>query len=193
MKSTVMFSFMLLMIAGCNKQTEQAKPPQPSITQGQAPQSEAGSHAVAGITWAVPSRWNEQPQRQMRVATYGIPSASGEGAGGECAVFFFGGGQGGDVNANIDRWIGQFENASPKRTTKTVNEMDVTLVEITGTYLAPSGPQMQSSGKLENYRLLGAIVAAPDGSVFYKFTGPAEVVAAAEKEFHEMIESIARP
>jgi hypothetical protein len=49
---------------------------------------------------------------------------------------------------------------------------------------------MQSQGKKEKFRLLGAIVEAPQGSVFFKFTGPANTVAAAEEEFDELIESL---
>lgn len=94
---------------------------------------------------------------------------------------------------NIDRWVNQFENAGkPDRSTKEVNGLKVTLVEVAGTYLAPAGPMMQSQGKKENYKLLGAIVEAPDGSVFFKLTGPAKTVAAAEPDFNSMIDSITK-
>ena len=127
----------------------------------------------------------------MRVATYTVPASSGEADAGECAVFYFGRTEGGDVDANINRWVSQFENPSkPERSTKAVDGMNITLVSISGTYLAPGGPSMQSQGKKDNYRLLGAIVEAPDGLVFFKFTGPAKTIANAAVDFNTLIDSI---
>ena len=71
-----------------------------------------GAASVAGIRWSIPNGWNEQPPRQMRVATYAVPAASGDAEGGECAVFYFGNDQGGGVEANIDRWVAQFEESA---------------------------------------------------------------------------------
>ena len=147
---------------------------------------------VAGIHWTRPERWSAQPPRQMRVATYSIPAADGDADAGECAVFFFGSGQGGDLTANIDRWVNQFENANPEQSSREVNGMTVTLVRIAGTYLSPSGPMMQSSGKKEDYRLLGAIVAAPEGSVFFKLTGPSKTVGESESEFTQLVSSMSK-
>jgi len=149
--------------------------------------------AVAGVHWVVPKTWGTMPPRQMRVATYSIPAAGGDAEGGECAVFFFGSGQGGDVDANIERWAAQFKSTGqPARSAREVNGMKTTLVQIAGTYLAPGGPMMQSQGEKPNYRLLGAIVAAPEGSVFFKLTGPAKTVAAAEADFNKMIGGLSR-
>jgi hypothetical protein len=146
---------------------------------------------VAGIKWGVPSRWLAQGERPMRAATYGVPAAEGDSEGGECAVFYFGNDQGGTIDANIDRWVGQFEQASaPVRGTKDVNGMKVTTVEIAGSYLAPSGPMMMPSGKKDNFKLLGAIIQGPEGSVFFKFTGPAKTIDASAAEFDAMIGSI---
>lgn len=149
--------------------------------------------AVAGIVWSHPLRWEKTADRPMRVATYNIPPSEGDAEGGECAVFFFGTGQGGDANLNIERWASQFEPAGKVvKTTKQVDGMNVTRVQIEGTYLAPAGPMMESQGKKENYRLMGAIVEAPKGSVFFKCTGPARTVSAAEHEFDAMISSAAK-
>ena len=81
---------------------------------------------------------------------------------------------------------------SMEKSSREVSGMKVTLVKISGTYLAPGGPMMQSQGKKENYRLLGAIVEGPEGSVFFKFTGPSATVAAAEESFNGMISSLAK-
>jgi hypothetical protein len=186
----------LLVLTGCGKKQAEEQQPQQAMPQNMPPQQEmhsGPSNAAAGIHWTVPSAWQEQGQRAMRVATYSIPAAGGQGDPGECAVFFFGRGEGGDVEANISRWVSQFEKpGEAQRTSKTVDGMAVTMVRVGGTYLAPSGPMMQSSGKKEGYKLLGAIIAAPEGSVFFKFTGPAKVVDGAEKEFMGMIDTIAK-
>jgi hypothetical protein len=118
----------------------------------------------------------------MRVATYPIPAASGQEPG-ECGVFFFGTGQGGSVEDNLARWASQFESASaPKKTVRTVNGLKVHEIDLTGTYLAPGGPMMQSQGKKPGWRLLGAIVEAPEGLVFFKCVGPSATIQKAEKE-----------
>jgi len=176
------------LLAGCSGKDDKtaANGEKPMLTQGSP-----GSHsAVAGIGWSLPARWKEMGERPMRIATYAIPGG-GEGAGAECAVFHFGSGQGGDVKANIDRWVGQFENpTTPVEGQKEADGMKIITVTTTGTYLAPSGPMMQSAGKLTNYMLLGAIVEAPGGSVFFKLTGPSASVEGAKAEFEALLGSI---
>jgi hypothetical protein len=155
---------------------------------------ESAESTAAGIVWSYPSGWTKGGARPMRVATYTVPATEGDTETGECAVFFFGPGQGGDVNSNIDRWAAQFESAGqPEKTTMKVSGMNVTRVQISGTYLSPGGAMMESQGKKANYRLLGAIVEAPEGSVFFKFTGPLKTVEAAEPGFDAMIQSISKP
>ena len=185
----VFLAVISVMLAACSKKQE--GPPPKELQNSQA--AMGAGNTVAGVKWSVPSRWSEGPQKPMRVATYNTPAAEGGAEGGECAVFFFGSGQGGDIEANINRWVDQFENVkNPERSSKEVYGMKVELVRIAGTYLAPSGPMMQSSGKKDNYRLLGAIVAAPEGSVFFKLTGPAKTIAAAEGDFESLINSLTK-
>jgi hypothetical protein len=128
----------------------------------------------------------------MRVATYAVPGPKGAEAG-ECAVFFFGPGQGGGVSDNVARWSKQFEGA-PKAATRAtvVSGLKVTRTEVRGTYLAPGGPMMQSTGTRPGYRLLGAIVEAPEGNVFFKLTGPSATVGAAEPAFEALVSSVRR-
>jgi hypothetical protein len=127
----------------------------------------------------------------MRVATYAIEGAKGAGAG-ECAVFYFGPGQGGRVDDNIQRWVRQFkESPTPRREKRTVAGVSVTWVDIEGTYLNPGGGMMQSRGERPDYRLLGAIVEAPGGNVFFKLTGPRATATAAEAAFNGLLGSIA--
>ena len=176
-------SVILLVLAGCGK--KQAGEQSASLGQGKG--------AVAGVQWSIPKRWSDQGARQMRVATYTIPAAQGDPEPAECAVFYFGSSQGGGTDMNIDRWVGQFETSNlPARSSREIDGMKVTLVQIAGTYLSPGGPMMESQGKKENYRLLGAIVEGSQGSVFFKLTGPAKTVGECEGEFDAMIGSIAK-
>jgi hypothetical protein len=91
----------------------------------------------------------------------------------------------------VARWGKQFEGApTPQRSAQTVAGLHVTRATVAGTYLAPGGPMMQSTGKKAGYRLLGAIVEAPGGNVFFKLTGPAPTVAAAQADFDALVASI---
>ncbi len=149
----------------------------------------AQGDSSAGIRWTIPAGWSEQPARAMRVATYTIPGKGTDA--GECGVFYFGKGQGGTADDNIARWSTQFEGAPKAKTAVvTISGLPVHLVETGGTYLAPSGPMMQSQGKKPGYRLIGAIVEAPGGLVFFKCTGPAATITANERAFDGLVKSI---
>jgi len=173
-------------VPGCSKKTA-SQSGDVALTK-EAPESTAG-----GVVWSYPSKWTKAGPRAMRVVTYTIAPAQGDAEGGECAVSFFPSGAGGDIESNIQRWSGQFENApAPMKKEEEVNGLKVAKVVISGNYLAPAGPMMESQGKKENFRLFGAIVEAPEGKVFFKFTGPAKTVEGAGAEFDALIGSIAK-
>lgn len=168
----------------------QAAPPGMPAGNGGTPPISTGEPASVGLVWDVPVHWTDRGESQMRLATYDVPSKGGAEAG-ECAVFYFGPSQGGEADANIDRWIGQFEkHGNISRSTKTIGGMTVKLVQVDGDYLAPSGPMMQSSGTKKGWSLIGAIVDGPNGSVFFKFTGPKDTVHGASKDFDGMLASL---
>ncbi len=128
----------------------------------------------------------------MRAATYEVPAAAGDSEAAECAVFYFGPGQGGGVQANVDRWLGQFQEkpATPPQAKKqTVAGFAVTTVEHGGTFLA-GGPMQPNKAAKPGYQLVGVIVEAPEGNVFFKLTGPAKTVKAARLSFDKMIGSL---
>ena len=159
-------------------------------------QENTTSGEAAGVAWTVPSRWEPQPPRMMRVATYLIPMVEGDDEPGECAVFFFGQGQGGSVDLNLQRWRDQFETesggpSSPAERKSNINDLAVTTVSLAGTYLASMGPMFQSgTAKKPGYKMLGAIIEAPEGNVFLKLTGPEKTVLGAEGEFQAILNSL---
>lgn len=151
----------------------------------------AWADSEAGLTWTVPANWKNLGARTMRVATYEAPAATGDKDPAEIAVFYFGQGQGGGVQANIDRWISQFQGTPanpPKPTTQMVSGLKVTTIEHSGTYMSGSmmGPKTAKPG----YHLVGVIVEGPKGNVFFRLTGPAKTAAAAKPAFTKMISSI---
>lgn len=152
--------------------------------------------SAAGTSWNVPDRWTVQETRPMRVATYNVAPASGDTTPGECAIFFFGTGEGGSVDMNLARWKSQFEGVDGQEAeliqkSQTVNGLKVTTTSISGTYLAAMGPMFQSgAAKSEGHKMLGAIISAPEGNVFIKFTGPEKTIDAAAQEFNDMILSV---
>jgi hypothetical protein len=108
-------------------------------------------------------------------------------------VYFFGAGQGGSVQANLDRWSGQFKAPGGKPAMAKINKivvhgLPVTTIDVSGEYSGMGGPTGSASA-VAGYRLLGAIIEGPGGNVFIKFTGPAKTMAANEKKFQQLVES----
>ena len=151
------------------------------------------AETAGGISWKPPISWKVDPPRQMRVATYKIAPAKGDADEAELAVFYFGKGQGGTIDDNMKRWAGQFESAKPPVMKKEkLAGFDVSRIEVKGTYGAAMGPMApaSSSAPKANYALLGAIVEAPEGSVFFKLTGPQKTVESARLALDKMLKSI---
>lgn len=128
----------------------------------------------------VPRNWvRQEPSSSMRLLQMVVP---GEGAGdAELVVFFFGPGQGGDVEANIARWRSQFstDDGGPVEARVdrfTVSAMPVTVAELTGTYRrgVGGGPAAPRTGQT----LVAAVIETERGSLFAQMHGPAETVAA---------------
>ena len=179
------------LIAGCSKKTNESKEQSQQQTAG--PGAAAIPNSVAGIHWTVPQGWTAEPRQQMRAATYKA-SAPKEGIEpADCGVFYFGNGQGGTVEDNLNRWISQFEKGGKHEfSNKIVNGLKLTSIQIAGTYLSPAGAMMESTVRKQDYRLLGAIVEGPQGMVFFKFTGPAQTAGAHEANFNQLVSSLAK-
>jgi hypothetical protein len=153
------------------------------------------AESAGGLRWTMPAGWRAQPERPMRAATYTIAAAPGDREPGECAVFFFGRGQGGSVQDNIDRWRSQIVGPDGKPAVAKIDKqqargLTTTRVDASGGYTGMGGPMAASSKAIPNYRLLGAVVEGPGGNnIFVKFTGPAQTVAANFKQFEQLLTS----
>ena len=67
-----------------------------------------------------------------------------------------------------------------------------TVVDLSGTYLFSPTPMSPEKTSKPGYRMLGAIVEGPGGSLFFKLTGPEGTVAANVAGFDAMLSSITR-
>ncbi len=144
---------------------------------------------VGPLRWNTPESWSAvKPASNMRLAEYHLPAEQG-GQPATMTAFYFGKGGGGAVQANIDRWVGQFQQVSgkPAQTTRSVNGMKVHLVDASGTFTV--GAAMGGGQPEPDWRMRGAIVESPEGNFFFKLTGPKATVAAHEKGFESFVSS----
>ncbi len=167
--------------------TETALPPgHPAVDPGAAPPPAAAAPETT-LAWKVPARWQTAANpSSMRIATYHVPHAPGDEADADVSVTQ----AGGTVEANADRWIGQFgpdAKKNAKQTTKTIAGFEVTIVEVEGAY---NGGMSEAKAPAGKAALLGAIVATPGMPHFFKITGPAKTVSSARAELEALLASI---
>lgn len=160
----------------------------PGVTDGLPP---APAAPAGALRWEAPAGWQSaKPASSMRMAEYVVPGDAGAAS---MTVFYFGAGGGGGVEANIERWIGQFKGqggAQPqaKRETLTVGGLTVHTVDVSGTFNAGSA-MTGGAQDLAEQRVLGAIVETPQGPYFFKLLGPAATIAAQQASFNAFVQS----
>ena len=158
----------------------------PATPESAAPDSR---HDWGGLRVAVPAAWeSRQPSSSMRSAEYLLPGS--EAAAAELAVFK---GNMGSVDANVDRWVGQFVQPDGSETADTVRRwefsisagMAVTMVDVSGTFSGGMGRSAATSS--EGFRMLGAIVDAGETYYYLKLVGPAATVGDWASAFEEVV------
>jgi len=147
------------------------------------------------IHFLVPEEWEEAPPRSsMRLHQVVLPAVTEGGTAGELAVF---GQMGGNVQMNVDRWIGQFSqpDGSASKEKADVEKMSgdnhpFTLVDLQGTMGAMNMPGMPPAEEKENWQMLGAVIESPNGNWYVKATGPAEVLGPCREKFTALCKSV---
>jgi hypothetical protein len=145
--------------------------------------------AAGNLNFTLPSAaWKSVPTSSpMRAATLNI-TVEGADKPLEAIFYYFGAGQGGDTDANVNRWLGQFEGTPvSKRDELQAGDQKVTIVTATGTYLdgAMFGPKTPKA----DYSLLGAIIPGPEAPVFIKITGPKDAITKITDDFKKLAAS----
>jgi hypothetical protein len=149
----------------------------------------AQAESEAGLKWTAPPGWASQGAATFRVVTWKVQDA-------ECIVYFFGPGQGGSVEANLDRWKGQFsQNGKPaeaKITRRTIHGISMTTIDLTGTYIATGGQVKEGQGPQPNYRMIATVTEGKTGNLFIRFIGPAKTVSAELPKYEQLLASFQR-
>ncbi len=148
---------------------------------------EEGKLEVNGLTFKFATPWAEIQSTGMFRA--GTLAAKVDGAEKPVEAVFYsfpGANGGGDVEANVKRWLGQF-NGTPesKREELDAGGKKITLVTATGTY--NDGPPMGAKTPRENYTLIAAIVPAGESNIFVKLTGPKDAIAKLAEDFKKIV------
>ena len=126
----------------------------PVVPSGPGPASmpSASPTQAGGIAWTVPADGEPVPNIRCASRPTDIRAVAGDPEDAECAVYFFGTGQGGSVEANLERWAQQFTGPDggapkelPKRIKRMVAGLKVSTLTASGTYLGAGGMMGQPS------------------------------------------------
>jgi len=153
---------------------------------------------AAGLKITLPSGWTrETPSSTIRVAQFRVLGEGGQPEPGEIAIFHFGPGGGGDVQANLERWAGQFqqeEGSDPMTKAKTavqqVGDLKITTIETAGHYKTQAIPGAAGVFDEEGWHLLGAVIEGPGGPWFIKAVGPDAVITSQRDAFETMLKGL---
>jgi hypothetical protein len=145
-----------------------------SLAAQESTKSETLSFANGKITVEKPASWKTVPPKSNIVQYEFRAPAEGEQSARVTVM-----GATGGIEANIVRWIGQFEGltrADAKIDKKTIQKTTVHIVELEGTYKDSMGGGPFAPGpvkKMENHAMIGLILELEGGeTVFVKMTGP---------------------
>lgn len=146
---------------------------------------------AATLGYVTPQGWQKQPvTSSMRVAEFTLPRADGDSEDAVLVLYYFGG-SGGSVDANLQRWVGQMQGGgTPKKETRTINGLTVTLLDVSGTYVAETAPGSAQRLNKPNFRLRAGVIETSNGPYFIKLTGPAKTIAKWDKAFEQFVASL---
>ena len=159
-----------------------APTPAPAST---APPSAGGASVASAAgggdglpAWQVPDGWKSAGPKPMRLASFDIPDAGGNG---DVSISKLNG-DGGGLLANVNRWRGQVglpaleaaALASNSKTLATASGDSATWVELAGT----------------EKTIFGAIVARGDVSWFFKLTVPSAAAGRQREGFEQFVRSV---
>ncbi len=152
----------------------------------------------ATLKFDAPSGWvSKTPSSSMRVAEWDLPKVAGDAEDATLTVYFFGANMGSNIQANLDRWTSQMSQPDgraskdvAKTSTMTVHGLEVTLVDVTGTYVAEMQPGSADHFNKPGFRQCAAVVETSGGPYFVKLVGPEKTVAKWQDAFNAFMKTL---
>jgi hypothetical protein len=154
--------------------------------------------SIAGVTVRAPGVWKDFGPSGMRAASYAYGPVRGDADSATVAVFYFGKQGGGAIEANFDRWLGQMarpDGADPRQAAKradgTADGMPFHHMEVAGSYngAAMGGGMGGGGGARTGYFMSAAVLEGPEGSIFFKLTGPEKTAREMNNAFLVMLQA----
>jgi hypothetical protein len=153
--------------------------------------------ATGSLKFTAPADWKTRtPSSSMRVAEFLLPKQAGDAADAELVIYYFGT-QGGSVDANIDRWIGQMQQPDgkpskdvAKRGEVKANGLTITTLELPGTYVAEMSPGAAEHHNSPGYRLMTAVIPTAKGAYYLKLVGPDKTVKHWSASFQTFLQGL---
>ncbi|RMF70751.1 MAG: hypothetical protein D6744_18990, partial [Planctomycetota bacterium] len=169
----------------------------PALPEGHPPIEGAAPSKLVELEFDLPEGWTERPpSNMMRRAQYELPGGD-DGSPVELVVYYFGPGEGGSVQANLDRWKGQFTTADGKPLPAEAireeafesNGLKMRLLEVHGTFNSAMMPGVGGGAQTAEQRMIAGIVETPSGPWFIKAVGPDAAIAAQREQITAFLKS----
>ena len=153
-----------------------------------------GRSGLGPFSLAVPADWKVKPTvSAMRAAEFELPASGGQA---EVIVYYFGESGAGSVQANVDRWVGQFTqpDGSPSKDAAKVEKasfagQEASIITVSGHYAARAMPGGEAVDKADQ-TLMAAIVPSPKGPYYFRLIGDRAAVASQSGKFRQLLDSL---
>ncbi len=152
---------------------------------------------VGGMTFTPATQWQDFGPSKSRVAGYAYGPLKDEPDSANVLVTFTPGGGADDISRQQEQWFSQMallDGRDPHtgaiQYDLQIDGMTVHMMSLFGIYIIPAAPGSYQKIEKKPYRLLAAIVEAPDGNVHLKLTGPDYTATIMIEAYMTMIKSI---
>jgi len=147
-------------------------------------QLESPSHPSRRLEFRLPS--NDAQREDARLVVWNFPDVRDPGNGEM-------------IQKTMDRWCTQIvqrdgtpSQAAADRTEYAINNMPVSVMDVTGRYVAETAPGSGIHYNKPLFRMVGAYIVTPDADYMVQLVGPASVVADHSGEFDQFLKSVRR-
>jgi hypothetical protein len=145
-----------------------------------------GEVKLDALTLTAPEGWGrKQPQSTFIEAEFALPKAEGDDSDGRLTVSR----AGGSIEANIERWKGQFTQLQDSQEEKIdVGGVEATWVDLSGEFSDQRGPFAPGVSRAD-YRMIAAIIPVGEQLHFIKATGPKKTMESHAEKIEEFVRS----